>query len=213
MTMARKLVVNGIYRHFKNKLYQVKGIAVHSETKEKLVVYQALYGTYSLYVRPLSMFMSEVDHNKYPEVAQKWRFERVSPQADGSLVSLEAETDYTAEPATALDDADYFFDDKAVEAAASEAANVADEKPKISEATVGEEKPDENLMDFLDLNTGKERIEFLTLRGGKLTNEVIDAMAASLDMEIPDGDPETRVAKLKKNIETRSRYEDVERLR
>ena len=71
----REIKINGIYRHFKGDYYLVVDIAKHCETQEKFVVYRRLYGDGGLWIRPLDMFLSEVDNTKYPEVKQKYRFE------------------------------------------------------------------------------------------------------------------------------------------
>ena len=73
----REIKLNTIYRHFKGNLYLVMDIVIHSETKEKMVLYKGLYGDCLTYVRPLEMFLSEVDHLKYPNVIQKYRFEEM----------------------------------------------------------------------------------------------------------------------------------------
>lgn len=73
--MEREIKIHGIYKHFKGDLYIVEDVATHSETREKYVVYRALYGENNLYIRPYDMFLSEVDKEKYPNVQQKYRFE------------------------------------------------------------------------------------------------------------------------------------------
>ncbi len=80
-----------ILRHFKKEtvdqdsmqyLYQYVGIAIHSESREKFVVYRALYGDEELFIRPYEMFMEEMDHNKYPNIRQKYRFERETSKSN-----------------------------------------------------------------------------------------------------------------------------------
>lgn len=70
-----ELKIKGIYRHFKGDYYLVEDVALSSETMEEYVVYRPLYGESRLYIRPLEMFLSKVDKEKYPDVKQEYRFE------------------------------------------------------------------------------------------------------------------------------------------
>ena len=76
-----KLIIHGIYKHYKGDYYIVEGVATHTETGEELVLYRGLYnssdghGQQFICARPKDMFLSEVDHEKYPDVKQTWRFE------------------------------------------------------------------------------------------------------------------------------------------
>lgn len=84
--MVRELHIGDIVRHFKREtitnptteyLYKIIAFAVHTETAEKLVIYQALYAPYKTCARPYEMFMSKVDKKKYPDIKQEYRFEVV----------------------------------------------------------------------------------------------------------------------------------------
>lgn len=71
----QELKIKGIYRHFKGDYYLVEEVGIDSETHEQVVIYRHLYGDGSVCVRPLKMFLEEVDHEKYPKVKQKYRFQ------------------------------------------------------------------------------------------------------------------------------------------
>ncbi len=179
---------NAIYKHFKGNLYKVITMAIHSETGEDMVVCQGLYGEYPVYCRPLSMFVSEVDHEKYPDVTQKLRFEPVGEtQWDLSAPIFEAEN--TLPAPTETDNADV---DKTM--------------PK-EKAEEEEESVDPMILEFLDAETVTQKRNILTALHHRITNEMIDTLAVVMDVVVEEGEIENRYQQLKTCLETIDRYE------
>ncbi len=187
--MARQLVIGGFYRHFKDKLYQVKGTAIHSETKEKMVIYQGLYGSYEMYVRPYDMFLSEVDHIKYPDVVQKYRFELIDIKTGKSL------------------EADYEENNQKMESEKSEESEESKESEKSEESEESEE--DSKIIRFLDAYDYKEKLDILTSMRGELNDGLIDIMAESIEVAVPEGDITDRYNSLRKCLMAHTKYEGL----
>lgn len=187
------------YRHFKNKYYQILAIATHSETKEKMVVYQALYDEFGVYVRPLDMFISEVDHEKYPDVKQKFRFEKVDVSELKTGIRKEM---MPAKKETVLD--------KVISGKREPQATKEEQIKKIYPE--GEGVPSPILMEFLDIRGMNDKCKFLSENKKKLTDELINAMAASIDVTVPDGPIELRYSSLRTCLQTKAKYE-INRLR
>lgn len=200
------------YRHFKNKLYQVITIAKHSETGEELVIYQALYGDFGVYARPLAMFVSEVDHEKYPQVQQKYRFELVEDQtaedsaADAVVTEKETEANTTDDAIVA--------DRNVSQSAGADSDEKQDEFAVKSEARAdAEPQVEPKLMEFLEADSFQEKYNILVSMQDIITDSMIDTMAVVMDVVIPEGDIEKRYDDLKYTIRTRQQYEYANRLR
>ena len=212
--MERQLVIGGFYRHFKNKLYQVKAIAYHSETKEKMVVYQALYGDYSLYVRPYDMFMSEVDKKKYPDIYQRYRFEQVYP--DGSdMPHVKAQERDDCNIAITQSVKENNEDINSIYDNGNKAQNVMEQDNNIEHDNIHkyndiqDEQVNPLLMEFLDAEDYQQKLNTLTGMRSKLDDKLIDAMAASMEIEVPEGPIDKRYASLRSCILTHAKFECV----
>ena len=180
-----------IYRHFKGNLYRVITLAIHSETGETMVVYQALYGDYQAYVREMSMFMSEVDREKYPDASQKYRFELI-PQVVGMDATPSMGTTPQPVPANTTMQTTR-------QPAPAEQAKEA--------SAAAEPDLDPQLLEFLDADTYRERLNLLTALHPRITDEMINTMAVALDLEVNEGELEERYGALKNCLLTMEKYE------
>lgn len=222
-----------VYKHFKGNYYQVLSIAVHSETREELVIYRPLFDM-TVYARPLDMFLSEVDHDKYPDVEQKYRFALVT----GKVKNRTPNSDDIAEG-----------EDSSCEKCATEnpvpvAADTKDEiksvvgtieEPKVpvipqndrTEETISVEKPendeigetdekegnpqklslDNGLAAFLDAPTYAEKIEHLERMRGRIDENILNTISAALDFESYRDDIDGKYQEILDWLKTKEKYE------
>ncbi|WP_044915331.1 DUF1653 domain-containing protein [Butyrivibrio sp. WCE2006] len=187
-----------LYRHFKGGKYQVITIARDADTGEEQVVYQALYGDFTVYCRPLKEFVSEVDKEKYPNADQRMRFELFTPDEK-----------------KAADESKRHFE-------IPEGLGIGEKKEETKpnsdymNRTIEEEAEDFGMnplvVRFLDAGSSTERLEVLNLIRPVVTNDMIDIMAMAIDTEIPGDDPDVRCGELRECLLTKQRFE-VTRLR
>ncbi len=212
-----------IYKHFKDMHYQIITVATHSENRELMVVYQALYGDFKTYVRPLEMFVSEVDHTKYPEVKQKYRFELERSFEDTlnsnkvgkeetvkSETTSEGEVAYQEHEKTVVDknitreDERYRQPEKGLE----RTIPVAVPMEQNDSGVVGSsEEVNSILLAFLDETSYNKKLEVLLLNKKHLNDRLVNDMAVALDIAVDEGPLEERIQGLVNCLSALSRFE------
>lgn len=197
-----------IYKHFKGNLYQIVTIAQHSETGEQLVIYQAMYGDFKTYARPLAMFTSEVDKVKYPEIQQRFRFELQGADADRQ--TRETDSANGAQTTTAQDAAIWTAQDVAIWTAQAAAKPASVEThPETAHIEAAEEEPalDPLVLEFLDADSYEQKLNILAGLHHRITDEMITTMAIACDIEVNDGETEERYEELKNCLLTMEKFE------
>ena len=199
-----------IYKHFKGNLYQVTAVAEHTETGEQLVIYQALYGDFKIYARPLSMFISRVDRTKYPDAEQEFRFELHGPEADRHWAETgpkEGQPEMTAGPGSR--EAAHGIGMAGAGAAVGDTGTTdgAGAEDGAGARTASDGELDPLVLEFLDADSYEERLNILAGLHHRITDEMITTMAIASDIEIDDGDIEERYESLRTCLLTLERYE------
>ena len=196
-----------IYKHFKGNLYQIVTIAQHSETGEQLVIYQAMYGDFKTYARPLAMFTGEVDKEKYPEVKQRFRFELQGADADRQTRETDAVSG--AQMTTAQGEATREVPTATARPAAPSQPATAFQPTTASSQLAEEEEPtlDPLVLEFLDADSYEQKLNILAGLHHRITDEMITTMAIACDIEVNDGETEERYEELKNCLLTMEKFE------
>lgn len=208
--MSNKPMPQQIYRHFKGNLYRIVTLAEHTETGEELVIYQALYGDYRVYARELSMFLEKVDKEKYPQAQQEHRFEPVEeilqPFSSGKAVQQtegKHSTEQSIRQEQSVPQEEHILQEE----------KIRQDKDAFRESGAAAENEKEELnidplvLDFLDAGSYEERLNILASLHPRITDEMINTMAVSVDLEIEEGDVQKRYEELKNCLLTLEKFE------
>ncbi|HJB92121.1 MAG TPA: DUF1653 domain-containing protein [Candidatus Eisenbergiella merdigallinarum] len=196
-----------IYRHFKGNLYRIVTLAQHAETGEQLVVYQGLYGDYPVYARPLSLFLGEVDREKYSEAQDRYRFTLI-PEA-GTLAGAPA----AGTPVPPSEEAGASAGPDAQLKPAGEPSEREEAKPGTAPEGAGPAADEEafeldpGLLAFLEADSYEKKLEVFDQLAGRADQKMLNTMAVSLDLELSEGSLEEQYEALKNCLLTLERYE------
>lgn len=181
-----------IYKHFKGNFYQIIAVAQHTETEEMQVVYQALYYPFKIYVRPLDMFTSLVDREKYPQAKQQYRFEKENMEG---AIALKPEY----EPSKSIEIVSKI-------ATETELTDVELTDAEILDFDV-EELMEPLVIQFLDSETYEEKLNILAALRSRITDDMISTLAVAMDIEINGDTTEERFTQLRNCLITLAKYE------
>lgn len=187
-----------VYRHFKGKMYRVQGIATHSETGEALVIYQGLNGDFVVYARPYESFIERLDKKKYEGVVEEYRFTYI-PMTTEMLNQEPPSVNYTGNAAPE------------VQLSSSKEGSISNSDEHIKEDKLEEkEQHDSPMLKFLDTDDFDEKYEILcNIPRVDINDVLIDNLAVTLDVVIPDGPIDQRFQELKTCVRTRKKYESI----
>lgn len=199
MTSTRDVKQGEFYKHFKNKIYQIFAIATHSETREKIVVYQALYGDFQTYVRPYDMFVSEVDHVKYPEVKQKYRFAKYDV-ITGNIIEEEI---FEGQSISNIPITKSQIQESKNESILTQQASFIDSNPIDEEGQISP-----LLLEFLDCDTYEDKLDKFVMMRNKVDDRLLNDIAMSLDITVESEKLSDKYEEIKGCLLTFVHFED-----
>ena len=206
--MTQKTVNAGeFYKHFKGQLYQVRALAENSEDNTPMVVYQAMYAPFKIWVRPHSTFLEKLDKEKYPDAAQEYRFERIilddrqnTEAAEPDIVQSEksAAVTNTIHPEEAITVSDEEITDALLSGQVER---------KLSRKISDNQLAAKGLMIFLDAENYHDKRHIFSSLEPYLNDTILNNIAVTLDLVLDEGSPEQHFDTILNCLETHEHYE------